>query len=98
MNYTLDIFSEMARFKELDEGATPNTHITHLHGLAVGLMIVFLLGISLNAISIVVILRSKNLQSINILILNLAIADIIYTLGLVYASLFIFDKQEERNS
>ena len=67
----------------LTEGEISKQNLSHVKHISVFLATVFILGISLNVISITVILRTKKMDPISILILNLAIADIIYTLGLV---------------
>ena len=54
---------------------------SYVHGLAGCLAIIFVLGLILNTISVAMIVKTKKMKPINILILNLAIADIIYTLG-----------------
>lgn len=52
--------------------------------------ILFIIGILLNAISILAILSSKKLEIITILILNLAFADIVYLTGIPFFSLISF--------
>ena len=54
---------------------------SYVNGLVLCLLVTFVLGIVLNAISIMAILNSKLLLPINILILNLAVVDFIYILG-----------------
>lgn len=57
--------------------------IPYINSITISLAVIFLAGIILNLISIIVILNEKKkLQPIKILILNLALADIIYTLGI----------------
>jgi hypothetical protein len=57
--------------------------IPYINSITISLAVIFLAGITLNLISIIVILNEKKkLQPIKILILNLALADIIYTLGI----------------
>lgn len=46
------------------------------------LAVIFVLGISLNLVSIAFILKSERLNPISILIMNLALADLVYTAGI----------------
>ena len=56
--------------------------MNYVNALSIILLIIFIFGILFNIISIIVILRYKKLQPINLLILNLALADIVYTSGI----------------
>ena len=70
----------------------PSLNSSYVDAVSVCLAMVFVLGLTLNSISVVMILRKKKKQLINILILNLAIADIIYTLVHTWVSNHFFSK------
>ena len=81
MNNSID---QSYYFNNNTENSISHFQFSYIQGLAVCLAIVFVLTLILNTISVVMIVKTKKIQPIKILILNLAIADIIYTLGLVY--------------
>ena len=57
--------------------------------LSIILLLMFIFGIIFNIISIIHLLKCKKLQAINILIINLAVADLLYIMGK-----YVFTKNE----
>ncbi len=77
----LNVSSKWNETVELSED--PNSIITYVFSISALLLITFVLGIVFNLISILSILFSKkSIQPIKLLILNLALADFIYILGI----------------
>lgn len=69
----------------LFENTTLNQQIEimpYVQSVSIVLVIIFILGITLNMLSIIIILRSTKPQPVYLLILNLALADIVYTAGI----------------
>jgi hypothetical protein len=58
--------------------------------LSATLAIIYLFGILFNVVSIITISKTKKMHPINILILNLAIADILYVSGLDFLLMCLF--------
>ena len=54
------------------------------NSLSMLLILIFLVGILLNLVSIIFILKVKKLRAINLLILNLALADLVYISGIPF--------------
>ena len=65
---------------------------TYVVTLSVVLCLIFILGVIFNIISILTILIAKAFQPINILILNLAIADLVYIAGVPLFLVHIFSQ------
>ena len=63
------------------ESDAPTSHALYSHVFTLCLTTIFVFGLLLNTISIITTLKAKKMQPIKILILNLAIADILYILG-----------------
>ena len=66
------------------------TLISNVNSLTFILTVLFIAGFVLNTISIAAILKSKKFEPINILILNLAFADLVYTLGIPLFTAHVF--------
>lgn len=59
-----------------------NSMFSYVNSITIILAIIFVFGIILNTFSIFVILKSSKLEPINLLILNLALADLVYIAGI----------------
>lgn len=70
----------------------PVTITAYVISLSVILLITFILGIIFNLISILTILIARAFQPINILILNLATADLVYIIGVPLFLVHVFSK------
>lgn len=84
-----EIFNEESNdTMEIDSNSF--TVISYVNSLTFILTVIFIAGMILNTISIAAIFKSKKFEPINILILNLAFADLIYTLGIPLFTAHIF--------
>jgi hypothetical protein len=58
-----------------------NLRTPYLYTVSMILLLIFIFGVIFNIISIIHLIKFKKLQPINILIINLAIADLFYIMG-----------------
>ena len=74
--------NETDHYFSLYDNNTDTSVLAHKNKFTVILGIIFGLGMFLNSVSIVSIIKTKKLEPITILILNLILADIIYIAGI----------------
>lgn len=56
--------------------------MSYVDSISMILVLIFILGVILNLISVIVILKSKHFKPVSLLMLNLTLADIVYSLGI----------------
>lgn len=67
-----------------------NLRTPYLYTVSMILLLIFIFGVIFNIISIIhLLIKFKKLQPINILIINLAIADLFYIMGKLYIYLLL---------
>ncbi len=76
--------NESEIYLSLYENYNETSMLSYENNVTIVLFIIFGLGMLLNSVSVLVIIKSKKLEPITILILNLVLADMVYISGISF--------------